>query len=247
MRLPAIATKFSLEAWLHRLSYAIAPGRCLLCNSRSRRKLDLCPDCEKDLPVLSGGCPSCAEPDHDNICPQCLKNPPPYSAALCGFRYSFPVDQLIHKFKNQGISVAGYVLTMLACQQLHRELTLALAEKPLITSIPLHPNKQRTRGFNQSEMIANWLANTLSVPKNHKLLSRTRETPSQQTLNAKEREQNLKGAFQLHDADAVVGRSVLLVDDVVTTGSTVAASSRLLMQAGAEDVVVFAIARTPSS
>ncbi|MBW3568182.1 MAG: ComF family protein, partial [Proteobacteria bacterium] len=94
------------------LSFSILPGNCLLCRKPSRRRLDLCAPCERDLPELKRACRTCAIPlpADDNTCGECLKHPPPQNAARAAFVYGFPVDRLIQRFKFNNAQAVGRVL-----------------------------------------------------------------------------------------------------------------------------------------
>ena len=111
--------------------------------------------------------------------------------------------------------------------------------------VPLHPRKFRERGFNQSHLIAQQLAELIPAKLDQTLLYRVIDTPDQKSLPLSERKKNLKGSFQVERN--LNGNRVLLVDDVVTTGTTITEITHCLIESGASDVVVFAVARTPPS
>ncbi len=113
----------------------------------------------------------------------------------------------------------------------------------LIVPVPLHWRRRFIRGFNQSQWLANYLGRQLNISVDNKLLMRIRNTPPQQQLRRKQRQKNLKGAFQVKRP--VEGQHIALIDDVVTTGSTVSELSRLLKKAGASRVDIWCLARTP--
>lgn len=233
---------------LRQHSYAVTPGLCLLCHQETRRSLDLCQACESELPKLGNSCDYCAEPlatDASGICAQCLRAPPPFSAALCVFEYAYPVDHLLQRFKDSGQQVAGYVLTRLAAVNLKETLNRLTPEHLLITSVPLHWRKTRKRGFNQSQLIADWLNTSTDLSTEHTLLKRHRDSISQRSLDAMSRRHHLRGAFGVSKPELIKNKTVLLVDDVITTTSTVSEISRTLLEHGATDVIVIALARTP--
>jgi ComF family protein len=232
---------------LHQASFSIAPGLCLLCNQATSRRFDLCTCCEIELPQLTQGCYYCAEPLTDSgTCARCMSDAPAFSKVLCAFEYAHPVDHLIQEFKDKGHRAAGFVLTQLAIKHLASQLQAIPHRDLLLTSVPLHPARIRKRGFNQAELIAGWLAEATGIEPNHKLLNRNRDTGSQRSLKLVERQRNLSQAFQVSEPAEVKNRTLLLVDDVVTTTSTVREVSYCLMEAGAADVIVLALARTRS-
>jgi len=233
--------------WFHEASFSIAPGLCLLCNQTTSRRFDLCVPCEMELPRLNHHCCYCAEPILEpGVCARCTSDVPEFSAVLCAFEYAHPVDYLVQAFKDRGQRAAGFVLTQLAIKNLARQLQLIPHRDLLVTSVPLHPGKERHRGFNQAELIADWLSETTGLATNHKLLRRCQDTPSQRGLSVTDRQRNLKHTFQLIEPSEVRSRTLLLVDDVVTTTSTIREVSRCLMAGGAADVIVLALARTRS-
>ena len=116
----------------------------------------------------------------------------------------------------------------------------------LVVPVPLHPERRSSRGFNQAELIAKVAVRELRDPRLHlapKVLVRTRATESQTGYTREQRRTNLHGAFKVPDKARVKGRNILLVDDVLTTGATADECSRVLLRAGAEQVLVATVAR----
>ena len=173
-----------------------------------------------------------------------MRSRPVFSAAFCGFEYRFPVDVLIHQFKDARRLVSGHVLTSLAISHHARTLRMLSALSPLVVPVPLHAARQRRRGFNQSELIATGIATSLGLTIDTGLLRRVRSTLEQKSLAVTQRKSNLAGAFCL--ARPLAGEQLLLVDDVITTGATVSEIATCLLRGGAADVVVFSLARTPA-
>jgi len=236
----------NLRAKLHQFTYYLFPGQCILCKNLTYRQLDICLACESDLPWLRNCCPYCAEPSADILpCARCLQKPPSFSATLSGFEYRFPINALIHAFKDSQHLSSGYVLTQLAYGRHRQTLRNISGEDLLVVPVPLHPRKSRVRGFNQSHLIAQQLADLIPAKLDQTLLYRVIDTPDQKSLPLASRKHNLKDSFQVERN--LKGDRILLVDDVVTTGTTVTEISHRLIQSGASDVVVFAVARTPPS
>jgi ComF family protein len=147
-------------------------------------------------------------------------------------------------FKYQSRLVNGRVLaagiSTYLQQQYHADMLPAL-----LVPVPLHGRRVRQRGFNQSLELARWLSQQLAIPVANNLVARSRHTPQQTGLSAAERKRNLRGAFRVRQGFRFVpGTTVAIVDDVVTTGTTVTALAKVLLRAGAEEVHVWAIART---
>ena len=234
----------NLRAQLHHFTYYLFPGQCILCKNLTYRQLDLCLACELDLPWLRNCCPYCAEPSADLLpCAECLQKPPNFSATLIGFEYRFPINALVHAFKDSRHLASGYVLTHLAYSRHRQTLSNISGEDLLVVPVPLHPRKSRARGFNQSHLIAEQLANLIPAKLDQTLLYRVIDTPDQKSLPLASRKHNLKNSFEVKRD--LKGNRILLVDDVVTTGATITEISLRLLQSGASDVVVFAVARTP--
>ncbi|HEY1526528.1 MAG TPA: ComF family protein [Candidatus Angelobacter sp.] len=150
---------------------------------------------------------------------------------------------LIHLFKYQGIRPAGKLLGDL----LNRAVTaLALPDSLTVIPVPLWAGKRQTRGFNQAEMIARaFLAfqSSSSIQLDMSILARTRETASQTGLTRHQRRANVRGAFAVLRPEKIKGRSILIVDDVMTTGTTAGECARVLRRAGAKEVFVATVAR----
>lgn len=156
---------------------------------------------------------------------------------------------MIHRFKyrhqlTQGRALAGLLAEyLLHSYDQQRELNLP----ELIVPVPLHWTRRWQRGFNQAEVLGWDLARVMNTPQLTRLCRRTRRTPPQRGLSRKERQQNLRHAFSLtrHARSALEGKCLALLDDVVTTTSTARTLSARLIEAGAAEVHVWALARTP--
>ncbi|MCJ7508243.1 MAG: hypothetical protein MUO85_05870 [candidate division Zixibacteria bacterium] len=115
-------------------------------------------------------------------------------------------------------------------------------ECDFLIPVPLHPSRKRKRGFNQSEILALEISQKLSLPTLKDVLKRKKRTKDQTTLNAKEREENVKGAFSIRDEDKILDKQIILVDDVMTTGATLKECARTLVEAGAREIVGLTVA-----
>ena len=230
--------------FLSRLSYRVIEGNCITCGDSTNRDLDLCIGCEKDLPWLGHHCWNCCLPipAGDDLCGECIKEPPPFTLTICPFRYAFPVDLLIQRFKNSRHLASGKVLATLLARQIEH-FVFDQSVPTILVPTPLHPSRLRSRGFNQSEQIALTLATSLQHPVDRHCLVRTRPTQDQKLLGMRERRSNVKGAFECNQN--LTGVRVMLIDDVVTTNATVSEMTKSLNAAGASEVIVLALARTP--
>jgi ComF family protein len=149
---------------------------------------------------------------------------------------------MILLFKYHGFEVLGLDLGDFLCRSLAAEDDLWLGLDAVIP-VPLHRKKLKTRGFNQAEVLAGRIARARKVELLGRRLVKVRNTPAQTTLEGKERDQNVRGAYRVRRAGDVKGKTVLLVDDVFTTGSTIRECSRTLKQAGVVEVRAVTLAR----
>lgn len=221
---------------LRRLLDAALPGSCLLCGDGSATPL-LCATCADDLPPLPAAlCPRCGEQTtHGERCGACLKETPHFDRTLALFRYDFPLDRLVHALKyGHQLAVADWLGHLMAER-------LSGQAPELIIPLPLHADRLRERGFNQSGEIARRLGRQLGRTVAHDSLFRSRATPPQAELAWRERQRNVRGAFECRDD--LSGRHLLLVDDVMTTGATVNEAARVLKLHGAASVTVIVAAR----
>jgi len=235
-----------VNKFLQALEYSLLPGQCLLCGQNSQQTLDLCQPCTVSLPWLLSQCASCAlplpKPQASQLCAHCLRKPPPFRRIASPWLYDFPVDTLINRFKHHKHYAAGHVLTTMLVEylcQLYQDQPLP----DIIIPTPLHWSRQFRRGFNQSYRLAHTLSDKLKIPLSQQL-RRHRYTPHQQGLTAKQRRKNLKGAFTVKGD--VSGKTIALIDDVVTTTATVTEISHTLLDAGAKAVEIWCLARTPT-
>ncbi|MFI3048318.1 Competence protein ComF [Pseudomonas coronafaciens pv. coronafaciens] len=220
---------------------------CLLCDERSEVPTPICVPCEAELPWLGAQCECCALPlpGAGLSCGLCSKRPPAFSQVIAPWRYDFPVDSLITRFKHNGKLPMGHLLADLCGQFLQHRFDEGVPRPDYLLPVPLAVKRLRQRGYNQAAMLAGWLGKKLQLPVDEHHLLRSRETAAQQGLDAKARKQNLHGAFTVIDADWVRDKHLALVDDVLTTGSTAEVIARLLNDAGARRVDVYCLARTP--
>lgn len=213
------------------------PGSCLLCAADSGDDL-LCPACVGDFPPLPVHCcPRCGETTtYGEHCGSCLQKPPAFSGVSALYRYDFPVDRLIHALKyGHQLALADWFGARLAG-------IFAGCSFTAVVPLPLHPQRLRERGFNQSAEIGRALARHLQLPLARDLLQRQRATASQAGLDRPARQRNVRGAFAC-SADCA-GQRLLLVDDVLTSGATADEAAHSLIDRGALEVHVAVVART---
>lgn len=178
------------------------------------------------------------------LCGACLLHPPPFVRAVAALPYAFPWDGLIARFKfGAALDLAPFFV-----RQLQATVELAGVNLPaLLLPVPLSEKRLRERGFNQAWEVTRRLGATWRCQADPHLLLRVRETPHQTALPPSERIANVASAFAVEPLRAreLRGREVAVIDDVMTTGATVAEMSRTLLEAGASQVQVWVLARTP--
>lgn len=180
-----------------------------------------------------------ARPSVPSPCGLCQHRPPPLSATRAAFVYAFPLDRLVPRFKFHGDLAAGRLLVDWMAE------ALTAAPRPgALLPVPLHRRRLRARGYDQARELAAPLARRLGLPLRDGILQRTRDTAPQSELDAAARWRNLRRAFAV-PRGAVLPAHVALVDDVMTTGSTLNAAAEALLRAGVRRVDAWVCARTP--
>lgn len=181
-------------------------------------------------------------------CGPCLRRPPPWSAAVCAEDYAFPWDRLIADFKFNDQPELAQPLAARLAQAVRDSLEAGNAAAPeLLVPVPLSAERLRERGYNQAWELARRLGAGLGIGTDAQVLLRPVDTAHQASLPRAERERNLRGAFMVDPSrrGAVAGHRIALVDDVMTTGATLREAALELLRAGAAEVQVWALARTP--
>ena len=197
----------------------------------------MCERCSADLPWLpKARCPVCALPTPSGgICGHCLKSTPAFSRVEALFSYAFPVDRMIQRLKYREHLALAPILGELLAGQVRSDLP------DVWLPMPLHANRLKERGFNQAVEIARELSAQTGAPMQADWASRIRDTPPQAGLKREARKRNLRGAFTCRGE--VSGLHVGIVDDVMTTGSTLDELADALRDAGARKVSCAVIAR----
>jgi ComF family protein len=181
-------------------------------------------------------------------CGACQRQEPRFAKAVAYGSYEGGLRELIHLLKYEQVRPAAGVLGRMLGEAVARVAPLLDQALPLVIPVPLHAAKLRQRGFNQSELIARAALKSpaltmVSWPLHTSVLERSRPTESQTGLTRHQRRENIRGAFRVRDVEIVAGRTILLVDDVFTTGTTVSECARVLRKAGVTQVWVATVAR----
>ncbi|CQI88736.1 gluconate periplasmic binding protein [Yersinia rohdei] len=221
-------------------------SQCWLCQQPLYHpKHGICCYCRRHLPKLPPCCPCCGLLSSNPVlpCGRCLIQPPRWGSLTFVSDYVPPLNQLIKKLKFSGVTPLAPVLARLLLLRWLDARRLGLVGKPdRIISVPLHRWRCWRRGYNQTDLLARPLAHWLGCHYSHTTLQRIRATPAQQQLNASARRKNMRGIFRC--LEPIHGQHIALLDDVVTTGSTLNEIAKLLWAKGIASLQVWCICRT---
>lgn len=226
----------------------VYPRSCVACgNTTGEGQGYICWDCESGFDVISMPfCSVCGDPaeglvEHQYLCSYCQRVRPYFEAARSAVRYRGAVRTILHslKYGKMTFLVRDLLPFLSACVKTHYSRVCFDG----VTFVPLYPRKERERTFNQARLLGGKLARELELPFLPDCLRRTRYTVTQTDLDASKRRANVHGAFAAQNRKWLDGRTLLLVDDVMTTGATVNECSKVLKEAGAAGVFVVTVAR----
>ena len=230
----------------------IYPPRCCVCKDFLEKhpggRGDICDECFagfKELPHPF--CSICSEPfkskvEEDHLCEKCLRQRPFYDELRAPYLYEEKIMDAIQMIKYSGksniVKSIGPILGAFAGNWINDTGNV------IMMPVPLHRKKLRQRGFNQSGLFVKAISPLLGLETDFYTLIRTRYTESQAGLNLEQRRKNVKGAFEVRGDNDIKGKTVILVDDVATTGNTMNECARILKKAGAGKVLGLTLART---
>jgi ComF family protein len=237
--------KYCLINLFKKLVRFFIPPLCPLCSIRKPAKADLiCGVCRKRLPELpEAQCTKCGGTNDTilNCCSECLDSKFNWRQGLTLWKYEGIIREALHGYKYKGdLGVVDFfALEMVAKLQKNK-----CTEFDCVTWIPLHFTRKFMRGYNQSELLAKRICEQLNLPCK-KLIDRVKCTRQQAKLKRADRLKNMKNAFRINrkNCSMIEGQSILLLDDVFTTGTTLSTVAEILMNCGAESVTVISIAR----
>ena len=234
----------------HTLAF-LYPSRCMGCHVHLDPNQPFCAACERWIrPICSPLCPCCGVPfftqtGPNHLCRRCLKTPPIFRQARAWASYQTGIDapqplrNALLRFKYARDLRAGKYLATLSADH----FPLSHQDYDVIIPVPLHNDRLRWRGFNQSLLLARAIGKRWMLPVGPLLLVRTRPTPPQTRLDKESRRANVREAFRVDAPTQVQGKRLLLVDDVYTSGATVEECAGTLYQSGARIVDVFTLTR----
>lgn len=219
----------------------VYPPKCLVCGEFQPRYL--CPACVDLIePVDEPCCDICGHTLFDAACRACSGRPRSFTKAIGVGKYSGVLREAIHAFKYQGARCLADELGDLMYARLSPKSGIPTSRIDCIIPMPIHPVRQRLRGYNQSDLLAHRLSHLTGIPVIPRAISRTVKTHPQVDLSREARQTNVKGAFTCADPSPLAGKTVLLIDDVATTSSTIHECSRTILAGGADRVYVLCLA-----
>ncbi len=225
------------------LQYFFPSVQCKVCGGRSSREYPgLCPLCLEKLRAEREKfhfCSRCAMfyPSHFRHCPHCFGRGkrPYFHSAYAAFPFETEARHLVHALKYRNCRALGETMAKLMAEGFNDA-----GAYDCLVPVPLHPQREKARGYNQAAEIGAALSPLLGLPMEDKLLCRVKDTGSQTALKGRERKLNLLDAFGLTEEQDLAGRGIILLDDVITTGSTMTECAKTLRRAGAGKVLLFA-------
>jgi len=236
-----------LQKFLSGLADLLFPPKCVICGAALESD-GLCDACLTQVSFIEHPmCPRCGMPypveeGVDHLCSDCINDiggGRHFSVARSVGIYKDNILELVHRFKyGRKLSAGRFLGSMMAARA---ETLFDIRDYDVVIPVPLHREKLKQRGFNQSLLLAREIAGEFDLPVDLGALKRVRDTGPQVSLGGDKRRENVRGAFEA--ADLIKGKKVLLIDDVLTTGSTVRECSRALVEKGALTVAVYTAAR----
>ncbi|WP_157496788.1 ComF family protein [Hahella ganghwensis] len=222
------------------------PRHCLLCLDTGQTT-SICSACRDDFPSTVNGCEICGQSiktqlystQRNQICGHCLTRPPAFSKAVFAFDYRFPLPSIIRQLKYHE---RGYWAKPLAqAAYSHFQQAFSQLNQAVLVPVPMHSSQYYSRRDNHAQLLAKHLALYSGFPVNTKLVAKTRATPRQAELTAKMRRRNVRNSFAINMTPPE--SPIIIIDDVMTTGSTIDAIAVQLLKAGATEVFGFSVAR----
>ncbi|MFA6378478.1 MAG: ComF family protein [Candidatus Omnitrophota bacterium] len=233
--------------FFHSFLDLVYPPQCLLCQAKPSDKLKiLCDVCHEAICFNTPPfCKKCSRhllaPGEHTLCPQCRKRIPDFDMAWSATIYNEPMKHLLHLFKYQRKTTLKYLLTDLICTFLE-QYHIPIQTFDYLVPIPVHPTKQREREFNQTQLIAELLAKRFHRQISINNLIRVKHSRPQAVLEEKERWTNIKDAFRIRHSFSFKNKSILLIDDLMTTGATACEAAKVCKQAQASSVGILTLA-----
>jgi len=217
------------------------PSVCLNCQLKIDGKEAICGKCQSGIELNSSlFCGKCRARMANNkkICHRDF----PYTLGAASNYDNEVVKKLIYGLKFKSIRSAGLILGEILAD--YATTINPIWKNFLVIPIPLGRRRERKRGYNQAEIIAKIISEKLKLPLQSEIVYRTKETlPQSETKKAAEREKNVQGCFKVRKPELIIGRNVILIDDVITSGATINEAARILKESGAKRIVALVVAK----
>ena len=219
--------------------------KCIFCDEELSEEghNDTCFECQQILPYIIGGCPKCGDLVRDGavICDKCKAQNRDFDQAKAVFMYKDEIVNVVHKLKYENLKFLAEPIAKHMCE-LYATWGI---DADIVTSVPLHKNKEKSRKFNQAKEIAKEICKVFDL-RYEDLCEKVLDNPSQTTLTYKQRQENVKSAYSVvrEQRKLIKDKTIMLVDDVFTTGATANELSRILKEAGAKAVFVLTFAHS---
>ena len=218
----------------------ISPSHCAVCGQPvGSPEYNVCKNCADRVKLINDGCPVCSGTLTDGYCRICSERTFYPTKNIILAEYSGVMKELLHKLKFNGMKRLHVPIGRMAIKALTRRDVRA----DLITSVPMNSRKRWKRGFNQSELIAKLISKKSSIPY-RRLLKEKRKSVTQRELGLRHRFINVINRYRVIRGAVFRDKSVLIIDDVFTTGATINECARVLLAAGARDVFSMTIAKS---
>lgn len=217
------------------------PETCPLCSNPSsdHKTAPICPECWQSIVPYEGPkCLKCGKPlvsEASTTCGECLKDEPAFASAACYGLYDGALKKAINLMKYHNVKRLSSPLSRVM-------LNMKTSQVDAVLPVPLYITRLKQRGFNQSALIARYMAEGLGSKLILDSLVKVRDTKAQVGLNSRERRKNMRNAFGIKNRELIKGKQILLIDDVATTGATIRECSKVLKKAGAGPVHVITLA-----
>lgn len=219
----------------------IYPKTCMSCDTllNYNTKIELCDECAKDFEPYTGNrCITCDRPmDNTGECSICKSEKIYFERGYCVYPYSGAVRNAILNFKFKNMAL---YYTYFGSKMTEYYFDYIMESYDYVTAVPIHKKKLKIRGYNQAELLAEYISEQINIPY-YPILKRTVNTKPQNALNKKEREANIKNAFSLVDNVDIKNKSILIIDDILTTGTTINECCKILKKAGVFKVDFFSL------
>ncbi|SES84135.1 comF family protein [Natronincola peptidivorans] len=220
--------------------------KCISCNCYSNLKGEcgLCSECISNISFIKENCcKKCwkplSDPWRNDICIECEEAKHHFKRAVSAVAYEGRIKGLVFRFKYHDATYLSRYMAYMMADIMKKEKI----KGDKLMAVPLYHRKEKERGYNQSHLLAKYISKHMEIPYEKANLTRVEDTKVMHNLSKKQRKLNVENAFKIIKPMGIIGKEIILIDDIFTTGTTVDACSRLLLEAGAKEVNVVTFAR----